>query len=196
MGKSYNDANSFIEGRKYMANAVKLSPREAIFWSELAQSSAGIAGKLHEANEDLTSRETAGYAIKEIEMAEKLSPRNLNIKRDKYFILLKLLPIDKSLLEQVKNNLITSIELAPTDAKLFYHLAITYMRAGDDDRATEILTKTIELKPNYKDARLAYAILLGEAGRKTEAINQLNYILVNIDSRDEFVKAELSKYTK
>lgn len=196
MGKSYNDANSFIEGRKYMANAVKLSSSEAIYWSELAQSSAGIASKLHEANEDLSSRETAGYALREIDIAEKLSPRNLNIKRDKYFILLKLLPIDGGLLDEVKNNLVTSLELAPTDAKLYYHLAITYMRAGDDPKAMEILVKTLELKPNYKDARLAYAILLGESGKQSEAVNELKYILTNIDSRDEFVKAELDKYTK
>jgi putative inorganic carbon (HCO3(-)) transporter len=196
MGKSYNDDEKFIEGRKYMANAVQLSPNEAIYWDELSQSSAGLAAKLYESKEDLASKEAAGFALKEIAIAEKLSPRNLNIKRDKYFILLKLLPIDKTLLTQARDGLVNAIELAPTDAKLYYHLAITFMRMGQDAKSEEVLLKTIEMKPNYKDARLAYAILLGESGRTQKAIEELNYILKNIDSRDEFVKAQLDKYTK
>lgn len=196
MGKSYNDSNDFIQGRKYLINAVKLSPDEAIYWSELSQSSAGIASKLHESGEDLSAREIAGYSLKEIDIAEKLSPRNLNIRRDKYFVLLKLLSIDNNLLEIIKNDLVDAINLAPTDAKLYYYLALTYMRAGEDQKSMEVLKNTIELKPNYKDARLAYAILLGESGNKKEAVEELNYILKNIDSRDEFVKQELNKYAK
>lgn len=196
MGKSYNDSSDFIQGRKYLINAVQLSPDEAIFWSELSQSSAGIASKLHESGEDLSAREIAGYSLKEIDIAEKLSPRNLNIRRDKYFVLLKLLSIDNNLLEIIKNDLLDSLNLAPTDAKLYYYLALTYMRAGEDQKSIEVLKKTIELKPNYKDARLAYAILLGESGKRKEAVEELNYILKNIDSRDEFVKEELDKYAK
>ena len=196
MGKSYNDSSDFIQGRKYLINAVKLSPNEAIYWSELSQSSAGIASKFHESGEDLSAREIAGYSLKEIDIAENLSPRNLNIRRDKYFVLLKLLPIDNNLLEIIKNDLLDAINLAPTDAKLYYYLALTYMRAGEDQKSMELLKNTIELKPNYKDARLAYAILLGEAGKKKEAVEELNYILKNIDSKDEFVKQELNKYAK
>ncbi len=196
MGKSYNDSSDFIQGRKYLINAVKLSPNEAIYWSELSQSSAGIASKFHESSEDLSAREIAGYSLKEIDIAENLSPRNLNIRRDKYFVLLKLLPIDNNLLEIIKNDLLDAINLAPTDAKLYYYLALTYMRAGEDQKSMEVLKNTIELKPNYKDARLAYAILLGEAGKRKEAVEELNYILKNIDSKDEFVKQELNKYAK
>jgi Tfp pilus assembly protein PilF len=43
--------------------------------------------------------------------------------------------------------------LAPTDAKTFYTLALAWARAGEMEKATEILEKTIEMKPNYEKAK-------------------------------------------
>ena len=68
--------------------------------------------------------------------------------------------------------------------KILYNLSLAQARTDQTDLAMATLAKTIDLKPNYKDARLAYAFLLIENGEKEKARTQLEYILANIDPSD------------
>jgi hypothetical protein len=52
--------------------------------------------------------------------------------------------------------------------------------------------KAIELKANYVDARVQYAALLVHLKRSTEAREQLNYILTNIDPNNTAAKQALA----
>jgi hypothetical protein len=49
----------------------------------------------------------------------------------------------------------------------------------------------VELKANYKEARLAYGILLINEGKNSEARPQLEYILSKIDPNDSLTKQAL-----
>ena len=80
--------------------------------------------------------------------------------------------------------LVETIKQAPTDAKLYYNLALVYARTGQTDRALETLQKTVDLKANYKEARLAYAFLLIEKKENAAAREQLEYILEFISPGD------------
>ena len=75
-------------------------------------------------------------------------------------------------------------KLAPSHPKTFYNLGLTLLQVGKVDDAKASFTKSIQLKPNYKEPR--YALALISAGDKDykEAISQIDYILNNIDPND------------
>ena len=98
---------------------------------------------------------------------------------------------DPNYLIRARDTLIDIINYAPSDAKLRYNLGIVYARTGQGDLALQTLQKAIDLKINYKEARLAYAILLIDKKRNMEAKTQLEYILNNIDPNDVLTKQTL-----
>ena len=87
-----------------------------------------------------------------------------------------------------KETLAEAVALAPSDAKLFYNLALSYGRLGDYNKAIQTLEKTIEMKPNYKEARYALALFLMDEKEFLKAEEQLEYIVIHIDPNDELVK--------
>ena len=58
--------------------------------------------------------------------------------------------IDPNYLINARDTLIAAIAQAPTDAKLYYNLGLTYARTGQSNLAIETLKKTIDLKANYQ----------------------------------------------
>lgn len=183
-GKALNDAGGPVKARDELVEAIKLSPKEAIFWDELSQSDTLIAVALNEAGESSKSKEFALVAINESSNATILSPRNLNLKRNRANLFIKLSALDPNYLADARDILIDAITFAPTEAKLYYNLGLTYARLGDIDNAEKVLEKTISMKANYRDARLAYALILIDKGSREKAKEQLNYILEKIDPND------------
>ena len=90
-----------------------------------------------------------------------------------------------------RDTLLDTVNYAPTDAKLYYNLGLTHARIGDDAKAVETFKKTIELKNNYKEPRLAYALILINQKNYAPAREQLNYILERIDPNDSLTKQSL-----
>lgn len=196
-GKAYNDANEPAQARNYLIQAVKYSPKEAIFWSELGQSDADIAASLGDTTSATSSaKQFANQAIDETQKAVSLSPKNVNLRRTQASIYIKLAAIDLNYLVNAQKTLEDAIKLAPTDAKLYYNLGLTDARIGKINEAIDVLKKTVNMKANYREARLALAILLNEQGQKTEAKEQLNYILTNINPNDSLVKQTLEEIGK
>jgi Flp pilus assembly protein TadD len=92
--------------------------------------------------------------------------------------------INPNYLINARDTLVAAVVLAPTDAKLYYNLGLAYARIGQINEALTALKKAVDLKANYKDARLAYAYLLVNQKRFQEARDQYSYILKNIDPID------------
>lgn len=184
LGKSFNDQGGYIKGQTFLQNAIKYSPSEPIFHSELANSYTGIVLSLHELKKDNEALTFTDLAISESVKATTLSPANVNLLRNRAGVLLKLASIDPKYLGPAKDTLISATQKAPTDAKLLYNLALIYMRTGEIEQSIKLLEKTIEMKSNYKDARYLYALILIDKGNANEAKNQLNYILEKIDPKD------------
>lgn len=192
-GKALNDSHDYVNARSELTGAIRLSPREAIFWDELSQSDVSIALLLAETKESEKANEFAGVAIEESKKAILLSPRNINLKRNRASLFIKLASIDPSYLNQARDTLLDAVTHAPTEAKLFYNLGLTYARLGDSDNALKVFEKTISMKKNYKDARLAYALVLIDKGQKLRAKEELNYILKNIDPNDPITRQTLEE---
>lgn len=192
-GKALNDAEDPVKARGELIQAIELSKKEAIFWDELSQSDTLIAVALNEAGEAAKAKEFASVAINESLNAVTLSPRNLNLKRNRANLFIKLSALDPNYLADARDVLIEAITYAPTEAKLYYNLGLTYARLGDVENAEKVLEKTISMKANYRDARLAYALILIDKGSREKAKEQLNYILEKIDPSDALSRQTLEE---
>jgi tetratricopeptide (TPR) repeat protein len=156
---------------------IAISPNEPLYHMELSDSYTKTAL----ADEDASLIQPA---VEESKTAVDLSPANVNLKRARFTMFIRLFLVDKKYIADAIETLNQAIVQAPTDAKLLYNLGLSLVRIGQTDKAIEILEKTIELKTNYKDARLAYAILLIDKGEKAKAKENLEYILKYIDPND------------
>lgn len=190
-GSNYNRANRYDLAPKYLNQVVKLEPAQSIYYSELAKSYTNLTLAYNEAGEATAASQLKEAAIENAAKAVSLSPANVNLKRIQFGIFVMLSAIDPNYLLDAKEVLVKAIAQAPTDAKLHYNLGLIYSRIGENDLALETFKKTVEMKSNYKDARLAYAILLINANRKSEARQELEYILTNIDPADSVSKQYL-----
>lgn len=189
-GKAYNGIQRQDIAANYLVQAVNIEPRQPLYHSELANSYAAIALALYNQKDAENSKKYTDLAIDESDKSVDLSA-TLNLNRSRFGVFVVLSTINANYIRSAQETLIKAITLAPTDAKLYYNLGLTYARTGQPDRAIEILIKTIDLKANYKDPRLAYAYLLMEKKEFTEAKTQLTYILKYIDPNDPLAKQAL-----
>lgn len=192
-GKLENDRGNYQTGREKLEKAINLSPKEAIYWDEKSQSSTDLALALFEAGDEKSANDFMLAAIAESDKAIALSPRNINLRRSRGNLFIKLSSLDPVYLFSAKEVITNAIELAPTDAKLYYNLGLTYARIGELDNAIETLGKTVELKPNYRNARLALGLLYADRGEIKKAKAELEYILEKIDPEDELTRQQLEE---
>lgn len=192
-GKLENDRGDYQTGKEKLEKAINLSPKEAIYWDEKSQSSTGLALALSEAGDEKSANDFMLAAIAESGRAIALSPKNVSLRRSRGNLFIKLSSFDPVYLFSAKEVIIDVIELAPTDAKLYYNLGLTYARIGELDNAIETLEKTIELRPNYRNARLALGLLYADQGEIKKAKAELEYILEKINPEDELVKQQLEE---
>ena len=182
-----------IDSVQNISSAIMLSPNEAIYHDELGSRYADIALVYSNQKDENGAKRFSEKTFEEISKAENLSPNNLNILRNKARVAIKLSEVDPVYILDAKKALEKGIQMAPTEAKLYYNLSLTYYRIGDVAKTIDVLKKTIELKANYKDARYAYAVILSDMGDSDQAIEQLKYILKNIDPDDSKAQTELEK---
>jgi O-antigen ligase len=194
LGKGYNSINQPDIATQYLTQAISLEPNQAVYYGDsygLASSYARLAVALNQQKEATQSTQFSNMAIVEINKAVALSPANVNLKRVEFSIYIMLSSVNPNYLINARDTLVAAVVQAPTDAKLFYNLGLIYARVGQTDPAMETLKKTIELKANYADARLAYAYLLIGKGQNQAARDQLNYILQKIDPNNSLTKQAL-----
>lgn len=69
--------------------------------------------------------------------------------------------------------------------KIFYNLAILYGREGNNEKALELLKKTKNLKPNYRDAYFGLYVFYSELKDPKNAKAILEEYLKNVDPTDK-----------
>lgn len=190
-GKGYNSLGKPDVATKYLTQAISLEPNQPFYHGELATSYASLTLAFNQQKLPDQATRLSNMAIGEINKAISLSPANVNFKRSEFGIYIMFSTINPNYLISARDTLLSAIAQAPTDAKLYYNMGLTYARIGQTDLALETLKKTIDLKANYKEARLAYAILLIGRKQNAEAKIQLEYILTRIDPKDSLTKQTL-----
>ena len=194
-GKGHADVGNYLKSREYLNSAVKLSPNEAIFWDELAQTNARIAVALSEEGNKELAIQLATEATKQTEKAINLSPANVNLKRTQASIFINMSALNPNFLILAKNALDKAIENAPTEAKLIYNLGLTHARLGDTEKAKEIFFETIEMKPNYRNPYFALGVIYADEGKTDLARQQFEYILKHISPEDKEAQRQLDELT-
>lgn len=127
-GKAYADIGDYLKSRELLGQAVKLSPNEAIFWDELAQTNALIAVALAQDSNEELAIQLANETTKQSERAVSLSPANVNLKRTQASNYINMAIINPNYMPLAQNSLIQAIEKAPTEAKLLYNLGLTFAK--------------------------------------------------------------------
>jgi tetratricopeptide (TPR) repeat protein len=121
-----------------------------------------------------------------------MAPANINLRRTMFGIYVKLSTIDEKYLINARGTIAATLKLAPADARLYYNLGVIDTNMSQYEAANTDFRKAIELKANYVDVRVQYAALLVHLKRNTEAKEQLNYILTNIDPNNTGAKQALA----
>jgi len=183
-GEKLNKAGYYDQAFNSLQQAIKLRSCEPVYHDELSWSAANLAVLAKGQGATLSGQFTE-LALKESDKALKTSPYNLNFWKTRAKIGFKLANIDPKYYQLALQALLRGAELAPTDPKIKYNLALIYLTLGQNQQAIKALEETIQLKPNYEDPRYALALIYEQAGEKQKAKEQLEYILKNINPASE-----------
>ena len=176
----------------YLGRAIALEPYQPLYYSELANAYAELSLAFNQQKDPTNTQKFAELAVSESDKTNTLAPNNFIFKMSRFGVFVMLSTVNPNYLLNAQASLIDAINEAPTYAKLYYNLGLTYDRTNQIDLSIQTLQKAVELKANYKDARLALAILLISEKKNDEAKTQLNYILTNIDPNDSLTKQTLA----
>jgi len=171
--------------------AVKSKPQEPIYHDALAGATGNLAVLADEQENATLSGQLVEIAISESDTALKISPYHLNFWKNRVKLLYQLAKIDPQCYQEILPSLLQASQLAPTDAKIKYNLALIYASENQINLTVETLEESVQLKPNYEDARYALALFYEQQGRKDDAQKQLEYILENINPQSEKAKEKL-----
>jgi putative inorganic carbon (hco3(-)) transporter len=191
LGRLHNQAGSYPGAREYLQKALDRSPNEAIYWDEYAKNEGYIALLFHEQAETELSYDFAQSADNASLKALHLSPANINLKRNRANIMARLSAIDPDYLISALQTLESAVSSAPTEAKLIYNLGLMHLRTGNVEKGANLVKQAVDMKPNYRDARYALALVLIEAEEYEAARVQLEYIVNYINPGDKAVIEEL-----
>jgi O-antigen ligase/Flp pilus assembly protein TadD len=174
----------YSEAYPLFHQAIDLYPSETLYRDNLALSDALLASAAWEQKEATLAAQLGSEAIYQNGATILASPLNVSFWKTRGKIFYLLSDINQEYTTEAINSLKSAQELAPTDPRINYDLAVLYGRLDQNQEAINSLEKAIQLKPNYREARLALALFYEQTGKRQEATSQLKYILEKIASDD------------
>lgn len=189
LGYNLNKAQEYTSAYSHLLDATNLLPQEDLYKDELSINLATLALAYYQQDQATSAAQFAN-------LSEQLSngvigrhPNNITYYKTRTRIGFLLAQIDPLYLSLALNAVQKSYQLAPTDAKILYNMALIYGQKGDTKKALEILSETIKLKPNYLDAYYAQALFYNqlakeEPGRASEYKQKAKEALTRILTSD------------
>lgn len=179
------------EGIDQLTSAIRQSPQEALFYDELASTYSALAVEFARQQDATSAGQLAQAAISTSDETLKLNPHHLNFHKTRARIFITLAELNPEFLHQATQALEQAIQLAPTDAKLVYNLALVQMALNQTDVGLQTLKKAISMKSNYEAARAELAKYYENAGQLTAAKAEYEYILSHITPDNQLAKEKL-----
>ena len=148
--------------------AVKLNPREPIYYAQLGNINSLVATQLivpqiaqlpSTASAEIKAQANSilnkyvDQATGNINKAQSLNPFNLNILKTKAKTELALATIDPKYLQDALNTLLRIIALSPNESNNYLNLGILYQSLNKTDLAKTAFEKALELNPNSETAK-------------------------------------------
>jgi putative inorganic carbon (hco3(-)) transporter len=189
-GSDYNDAGNPGRAYNFLIDAVRLNSSEPLYLAELGN--AAGSSSLALLNEDpTTSAQLKDDAVFFTDLGILISPMNTTVLRTAIRTYFQLALMDPSYKQKTLEVVDKSIALAPTDPKILLNKQVILTQFEMNDEAIAVLKKAIELKPNYREARLNLANLYIKKGEKELAKEHIDYILTLIPGDPDALKLEL-----
>jgi len=185
LGEKLNKSNETNQAFSFLQQAVSLRPSEPLYHDELSLVTANLAVSAAKQEQATLSAQLIDLAISSSDHSLKISPYNLNFWKNRTRLFYSLAEIEEKYTQQALESLLMANELAPTDAKIIYNLALVYAKLNQEETAIKTLEEAINLKPNYDQARYALALFYEKKGEINQAKEQLNYILEKINPNYE-----------
>ncbi len=209
LGANYSGAGQYQVAYPLLQDAVKLR-NEPVFRDQLAVNDSALAATLALQGASESAGTVQNLATEALGISEKLTtayPNNVVFWKSRVRILYTLANLDPRFLPMALVAIKKTSELAPTDASILYNLGVLYGQNGDSKNAVEVLEKTVEYKPDYREAHFALAVFYHElavdknskiidATYHKKAIDRLEYILKYILPTDAQSKQFLDQWNK
>lgn len=212
LGNNLDKVGQYQQGYANLHEAVNIRSDEPVFKDELTYNDAVLATAiLSQKAENITpeSKQTAEKLISEaIQTSNGIisdHPNNIVSWKTRVRMFYTLSRVQPQFLNDALIAISKTAELAPTDAKIYYNFGVLQGQAGDPQKAIEILKRTVELKPDYRDAYYALGLFYREAAidknqkvikpeMQQKAVETMNFILTNINKNDGQAKQALQSW--
>lgn len=176
--------------------AIKHHPQEPNYYDRHAQILSRIAVALTQENEATEAAKVAALAATSSDKAFQLNSVHLSLLKSRATTFVRLALVNPSYLPVALSALERAYKLAPTDPKIAFNLGVLYDSVGNKEKAEELLTLAVKLKPDYGDARLGLADFYFENEATSSSVEQVEYVLDNIFPEDKGIQEKLEEYKK
>ncbi|KKT98615.1 MAG: O-antigen polymerase [Microgenomates group bacterium GW2011_GWA1_46_15] len=153
LGKQYTAAQAATPAFQSLQKAIDLSPNEALFHDELSSLTATLAVSASTQKQASLSAQLMQLALAESNTTLSLNAVHLNFYKTRARVLITLSQLNPKYLDEVKLVLEKAHELAPTDPKLVFNLAVIAESQGDKAKAKQLYETAIQMKPDYGSAK-------------------------------------------
>ncbi|HEX7042836.1 MAG TPA: O-antigen ligase family protein [Patescibacteria group bacterium] len=195
LGQNYDHANEYQAAYSYLHDAVATRPSEPVFADELSINDAVLAAALYQQKDTANGQKFAQEAIQTSNNLVQNHPNIITFWKTRVRVMYTLSQIDPRYLQFAVEAIEKAHQLAPTDAKVSYNMALLYGQAGQLEKAASTLKDTIRLKVDYRDAYYALALYdhqlaIDKNGQVTnpelekEAVDTMHFITKNFDPQD------------
>jgi hypothetical protein len=184
-GKQNSEANQVSVGLPLLEQSIEMQPNEPYFYEELAVTDARIAAALSQNHQ---ATEAAQFVHSSVELSNQMlamNPVNLNFYKSTARIYSLLALVDPTYIGQSLQTLYKARELAPTDAKIQYNIALLELNTNQHDQGLKDLLTAVVMKKNYIQARQSLASEYEKTKQWELAKEQYHYILENILPSDQ-----------
>ncbi|MBI5619375.1 O-antigen ligase family protein [Candidatus Gottesmanbacteria bacterium] len=185
-------AGQYTAAQPAIVRAVQLNPGEPLYHDEAATTFAALATLAAENKQATLAATLAKQALEQSDRAITVSPKNVNFWKSRTKVFYTFTAFDQQFNPAAVAALERALELSPNDPKILYNLAILYGRQNDNARAVRLLTTTIAIKPNYRDAYFALHIFYKEMRNGQKAREILEQYLEKVDPNDKDFQARLN----
>jgi O-antigen ligase/cytochrome c-type biogenesis protein CcmH/NrfG len=179
-------------------------PHEVNYYDLMAEIYGNLAVIAHYNGNKLKADFYARQAVMTSDRTLNLNPYHLNILKNRASLFVALSSIDKTHNREAIDTLEYAAQLAPTDPKILYNLALLYAREEQVGQTIELLERSVSLKPDYVESLYAlglftYELAVEENGMikdKTELKKAIGYLerLLSVEPGNESAMELLAKW--
>jgi putative inorganic carbon (hco3(-)) transporter len=186
-------SGQLAESYKSLAQAVILRPGEPAYYDELSVVLSGLSLASIQIGNATSAANFAQQSIAASDKALTISPNNVNFWKSRTKIYYGFSTLDPKFTQAAISSLEKASELSPVDPKITYNLAVLYGRLGQNEKAIDLLRKTIDMKPNYRDSYYALYVFYVEVKQPDMAKSVLEQYLKLVDPNDADFKDRIKQ---